>query len=116
METIRAKRPITARAAAEIYGVSIRTIKQWNSQTREDWLNDQRQIREAIRVYHDVEGHSWPQTAAHFSMSQSAVRQRCYRARRELGEQATPEQLESEAARLEAQAARVRARARKLAA
>ncbi len=38
---------------------------------------------EEIRAYHDDEGHTWPQTAEHFNMSQGAVRQRCYRARKE---------------------------------
>ncbi|MDW7547254.1 sigma factor-like helix-turn-helix DNA-binding protein, partial [Bifidobacterium longum] len=37
----------------------------------------------AVRAYHDDEGHTWPQTAEHFNMSQGAVRQRCYRARKE---------------------------------
>ena len=38
---------------------------------------------QAVRAYHDDEGHTWPQTAEHFNMSQGAVRQRCYRARKE---------------------------------
>lgn len=83
VQTIRKKRPMPARELAEAYGVSIRTIKRWNSQTREDWIDEQAATREAIRAYHDDEGHSWAQTVEHFNMSLSAVRQRCYRARKE---------------------------------
>mgnify|MGYP003279229648 FL=1 len=82
-KTIRKKRPLPARVVAEMYGVSIRTVKSWNSQTREDWIDEQAATREAVRAYHDDEGHTWPQTAEHFNMSQGAVRQRCYRARKE---------------------------------
>lgn len=83
IQTIRKKRPLPAKELAEIYDVSTRTIYRWNSQTREDWINDQATLRESIRDYHDDEGHSWSQTAEHFGMSQGAVRQRCYRARKE---------------------------------
>lgn len=82
-KTIRKKRPLPARVVAEMYGVSIRTVKSWNSQTREDWIDEQAATREAVRAYHDDEGHTWSQTAEHFNMSQGAVRQRCYRARKE---------------------------------
>lgn len=82
-KTIRKKRPLPARVVAEMYGVSIRTVKSWNSQTREDWIDEQAATREAVRAYHDDEGHTWPQTAAHFTMTQGAVRQRAYRARKE---------------------------------
>ena len=82
-KTIRKKRPLPARVVAEMYGVSIRTVKSWNSQTREDWIDEQAATREAIRSYHDDEHHTWPQTAEHFNMTQGAVRQRCYRARKE---------------------------------
>jgi uncharacterized protein YjcR len=81
VQTIRKKRPMPARELAEAYGVSIRTIKRWNSQTR-DWIDEQAATREAIRAYHDDEGHSWAQTVEHFNMSLSAVRQRAYKARR----------------------------------
>lgn len=83
LQTIRKKRPMTARKLAAMYDVSPRTIVRWNSQTRQDWINDQADLRESIRVYHDDEGHSWNETVEHFNMSSSAVRQRCYRARKE---------------------------------
>ena len=83
IQTIRRKRPLPAKELAEMYDVSVRTIKRWNSQTREDWIDEQAAMRESIRAYHDDEGHTWPQTAEHFGMSSSAVRQRCYRARKE---------------------------------
>ena len=74
--TLRKKRPVSARELAEAYGVSTRTIQSWVAMKREDWID-------AVRSYHDDEGHTWPQTAEHFNMSQGAVRQRCYRARKE---------------------------------
>jgi transposase len=83
IQTIRKKRPLPAKELAEMYDVSVRTIKRWNSQTREDWIDEQATLREAIRAYHDDEGHSWSETTKHFGMSSSAVRQRCYRARKE---------------------------------
>lgn len=83
MKTIRKKRPLPARELAEMYDVSRRTIQRWASQTREDWIDEQAAGREAIRAYHDDEGHSWTQTAMHFGLSLSTVRERAYRARRE---------------------------------
>ena len=83
VQTIRKKRPLPAKELAAMYDVSVRTICRWNSQTREDWIDEQAATREAIRSYHDDEGHTWPQTAEHFNMTQGAVRQRCYRARKE---------------------------------
>lgn len=83
IKTIRAKRPISARKAAETYGVSIRTIQRWASQPREEWIDDQATTREAIRAYHDDDGHSWSETSKHFNMSTSAARQRAYKARKE---------------------------------
>ena len=83
IQTIRKKRPLPAKELAEAYGVSVRTIKYWNSQTREDWIDEQATLRESIRAYHDDDGHSWSQTADHFTMTQGAVRQRAYRARKE---------------------------------
>lgn len=83
MKTIRKKRPLPARELAEMYDVSPRTIQRWASQTREDWIDEQAAGREAIRAYHDDEGHSWTQTAAHFGLALSTVKERAYRARRE---------------------------------
>ena len=83
IQTIRKKRPLPAKELAEAYDVSVRTIYRWNSQTREEWIDEQATLRESIRAYHDDDGHSWSQTAAHFNMTQGAVRQRAYRARKE---------------------------------
>lgn len=80
---LRKKRPLPAREMAEMFGVNPRTIRSWNAVKREDWIDEQAAMRESIRAYHDDEGHTWPQTAEHFGMSSSAVRQRCYRARKE---------------------------------
>lgn len=80
---LRKKRPMTAREAAELFNVHPRTIQSWVAMEREDWIDEQAATREAVRAYHDDEGHTWPQTAEHFNMSQGAVRQRCYRARKE---------------------------------
>jgi uncharacterized protein YjcR len=81
VQTIRKKRPMPARELWEAYGVSIRTIKRWNSRRPGDWIDEQAATREAIRAYHDDGGHSWAQTVEHFNMSLSAVRQRAYKAR-----------------------------------
>lgn len=86
--TLRKKRPVSARELAEAYGVSTRTIQSWVAMKREDWIDEQAAMREAVRSYHDDEGHTWPQTAEHFNMSQGAVRQRCYRARKEREDEA----------------------------
>lgn len=91
-EPIRKKRPITARAAAEAYGVSIRTVQSWVAMRRQDWIDEQAATREAIRAYHDDDGHSWSETAEHFGMSVSAVRQRAYRAREERAAEADARQ------------------------
>lgn len=82
-ETIRKKRPMSARALAEMWDVSPRTIQRWASQTREAWMDEQAAGRETIRAYHDDEGHSWSQTAEHFALAQSTVKERAYRARKE---------------------------------
>lgn len=100
IQTIRKKRPLPAKELAEAYGVSVRTIKYWNSQTREDWIDEQATLRESIRAYHDDDGHSWSETAAHFTMTQGAVRQRAYRARKERQAEAEAE-AEAKAARPE---------------
>ena len=81
--TLRKKRPLPASEMAEMFGVNPRTIRSWNAMKREDWIDEQAATREAIRAFHDDEHHTWPQTAEHFNMSQGAVRQRCYRARKE---------------------------------
>ena len=83
IQTIRKKRPLPAKELAAMYDVSVRTIQRWASQTRKDWIDEQAATREAVRAYHDDEGHTWPQTAEYFGMSQDAVRARCYRARKE---------------------------------
>lgn len=83
MKTIRKKRPLSARKLAEMYDVTPRTIMRWASQTRADWIDEQAAGREAIRSFHDDEGHSWTQTADHFGLSLSTVKERAYRARKE---------------------------------
>lgn len=83
IKTIRKKRPLPAKELAEAYDVSVRTIYRWNSQTREEWIDEQATLRESIRAYHDDDGHSWAATAEHFNMTQGAVRARAYRARKE---------------------------------
>lgn len=83
IKTIRKKRPLPAKELAEAYDVSVRTIYRWNSQTREEWIDEQATLRESIRAYHDDDGHSWAATAKHFNMTQGAVRARAYRARKE---------------------------------
>lgn len=82
-QILRKKRPMTAREAAEMFGVNPRTVRSWNAMKREDWIDEQAATREAIRAYHDDDGHTWPETAKHFGMSVGAVRNRTYSARKE---------------------------------
>lgn len=64
-------------------GLSRATIARHTSRTREQWIQQKAQEREAIRAYHDDLGHSWSQTAKHFGLSTSTVQQRARRARKE---------------------------------
>ena len=68
---------------AEKTGLSRRTIARHTSRSRAEWLAQKAAQREAIRAYHDDEGHSWTQTAKHFGLDYSTVKQRAYRARKE---------------------------------
>lgn len=76
----------TAKQAAQRVGVSERTAQRWTSRSRADWLTEKAQEREEIRAYHDDLGHSWTQTAKHFKLSVSTVKERAYRARKEQAE------------------------------
>lgn len=69
-------------------GLSQRTIARHTSRTREEWLAQKAAQREAIRAYHDEEGHSWAETAKHFGLDYSTVKQRGYKARKERAEEA----------------------------
>ena len=64
-------------------GLSPATIKRWTSRSRDEWLQQKADEREAIRAFHDEGGHSWPQTAKHFRLDVSTVKRRAYRARKE---------------------------------
>lgn len=68
---------------AEKTGLSRATIARHTSRSRAEWLAQKAAQREAIRAYHDEEGHSWTQTAKHFDLDYSTVKQRAYRARKE---------------------------------
>lgn len=81
---------------AEKTGLSRRTIARHTSRTRAEWIRETAAQRQEIRAYHDDEGHSWTETARHFNLSLSTVKQRAYRARRELTDAPTVEEgLES---------------------
>lgn len=73
----------TAEQAAKRVGTSARTAQRWTSRSREEWLMQKAQEREAIRAYHDEQGHSWSETARHFGLVVSTVKERAYRARKE---------------------------------
>lgn len=64
-------------------GLSRRTIARHTSRSRAEWLAQKAAQREAIRAYHDEGGYSWTETAKHFGLDYSTVKQRAYRARRE---------------------------------
>lgn len=87
IETERRKRRVTAREGARLTGLSERYIRKLVAQTREDYLAEQAERREAIRAYHDDEGHTWEQTATHFGTSIYNVQKRAYRARKERAEE-----------------------------
>jgi len=53
------------------------------AQPRAEWIADQAERREEIRAYHDEGGHSWSETAKHFGLSHTTVKERGYRARKE---------------------------------
>lgn len=69
-------------------GLSPATIKRWTSRSRDEWLQQKADEREAIRAFHDEDGHSWPQTAKHFRLDVSTVKRRAYRARKERAQEA----------------------------
>lgn len=78
----------TAKQAAEVLGKSTRTMQRWTSLPRKEWLEVMAQEREAIRAFHDDQGHSWPETAKHFRISEDCVRRRAYKARKERAREA----------------------------
>lgn len=77
------RKGLTAREAAKRAGMSPRTAQRWTSQPRAQWIAEKAAEREAIRAFHDDEGHSWTQTAAHFGLHVDTVKRRAYTARKE---------------------------------
>lgn len=73
---------------AQRTGLSKATIARHTSRTRAEWLQDMADEREAIRAFHDDEGHSWSETAKHFRLTLSTVKDRAYRARKERAQEA----------------------------
>lgn len=69
-------------------GLSRATIARHTSRSRAEWLQQKADEREAIRVFHDDEGHSWTQTATRFRLDVSTVKRRAYRARQERAQEA----------------------------
>ena len=63
--------------------MSTRTAQRWTSQPRAQWIAEKAAEREAIRAFHDEDGHSWTQTAAHFGLHVDTVKRRAYTARKE---------------------------------
>lgn len=74
---------VSMRELVKRTGLSRSTISRHTSMPRAEWLQQKADEREAIRAYHDDEGHSWPETAKHFGLSYETVKQRAYRARKE---------------------------------
>lgn len=64
-------------------GVSKRTVQRLTSKSRQQYLQEQAERRERVRVYHDDEGHSWTETASHFGVHVDTVKRLAYRARKE---------------------------------
>ena len=78
----------TIREAAEITGLSPRSIRRWTSMPRSQYIREQKQRREEIRAYHDDQDHTWPETARHYGTTESNVKQLAYRARKERAREA----------------------------
>lgn len=74
---------MTAREAAQVLGISERTVRSLVAQNRDEWIAEQAARRERIRAFHDDEGHSWSETARHFGVSHDNVKKLAYRARKE---------------------------------
>lgn len=83
VETMRKKRKYTAKEGAARLGLSERYVRQLVAQPRDEWLAEKAAERESIRAFHDDEGHSWTQTAAHFGLHVDTVKRRAYNARKE---------------------------------
>lgn len=77
------RKGLTAREAAKRAGMSTRSAQRWTSRPREEYIAEMAAEREAIRRFHDDEGNSWTETAAHFGLHLNTVKQRAYRARKE---------------------------------
>lgn len=73
----------TVRDLAEKTGLSRATIARHTSISRDEWIQQKAEEREAIRRYHDDEGHSWTETAKRFGLAVDTVRERAYRARKD---------------------------------
>ena len=69
-------------------GLNKATIARHTSRTRAEWLQEVAEEREAIRAFHDDEGHSWTEAAKHFRLDVSTVKRRAYRARQERAQEA----------------------------
>lgn len=81
------RKGLSVRELSERTGLSRATIARHTSRNRAEWIAQKAAEREEIRAYHDDEGHSWSQTAAHFDLAYETVKQRAYRARRERKEE-----------------------------
>lgn len=77
------QRKYTAKEGAERTGVSERHVRRLVALPRDEWLAEKAAEREAIRAFHDDEGHSWPETAEHFGLHYDTVKRRAGRARKE---------------------------------
>lgn len=77
------QRKYTAKEGASRTGISERHVRRLVAQPRDEWLAEKAAEREAIRAFHDEEGHSWTQTAAHFGLHVDTVKRRAYNARKE---------------------------------
>ena len=77
------QRRVTAKEGARLTGVSERQVRRLVALPRDEWIAQRAAKREAILIYHDDEGHSWTQTAAHFGLHVDTVRRRARRARRD---------------------------------
>jgi hypothetical protein len=77
------QRKYTAKEGASRTGISERHVRRLVALPRDEWLAEKAAERESIRAFHDEQGHSWTQTAAHFGLHVDTVKRRAYTARKE---------------------------------
>lgn len=84
IQTVRGKRRDTARNLAAQHGVSDRTVRRLKAQSRQEWLQEQRERRRAILETYEISPEmTWEMVGAKFGVKSETARSLGMRARRE---------------------------------